>query len=288
MWHLIAYGALLIGVGIAITLFVAQRRWTSSTARRVAQIASRSSEEQRNINRTTSARTSHTQIEELPVPVQRYLRFAVPDGTPFVQFAEIAHEGEFSMKRDEWSTFTSAEYFRVRLAAFVWDATIRFLPGINVRVRDSYANENGSMRAAISALVTVAHVHNTPEIASAALARFLAELPWIPTALIPGFHGAGVAWTAIDDNTAAASITDASVSVMLRFHFAPDGRIVRVSGLRYRDVDGVGVLTQWCGTFSDYERVHGVMIPMTAEVAWILPDGEAPYWRGRIVSVRYD
>jgi hypothetical protein len=29
-------------------------------------------------------------------------------------------------------------------------------------------------------------------------------------------------------------------------------------------------------------------VPLEAEVAWILPDGPKPYWRGRIVEIVYE
>jgi len=31
-----------------------------------------------------------------------------------------------------------------------------------------------------------------------------------------------------------------------------------------------------------------MMIPMEGEVAWILPEGQKSYWRGRITSIQYE
>ena len=33
---------------------------------------------------------------------------------------------------------------------------------------------------------------------------------------------------------------------------------------------------------------HGILIPLEGEVAWILPDGRRPYWRGRIREIDYE
>jgi hypothetical protein len=38
----------------------------------------------------------------------------------------------------------------------------------------------------------------------------------------------------------------------------------------------------------DYKRVDGFMIPTTGEVAWVLPEGRAPYWRGQLIDVRFE
>jgi hypothetical protein len=31
-----------------------------------------------------------------------------------------------------------------------------------------------------------------------------------------------------------------------------------------------------------------MLVPIEAEVAWLLPEGARPYWRGRIVDIGYD
>ncbi|HSH46677.1 MAG TPA: DUF6544 family protein, partial [Longimicrobiales bacterium] len=62
---------------------------------------------------------------------------------------------------------------------------------------------------------------------------------------------------------------------------------VRVVADRYRDVNGVPVLTPFEGTFGAYGEVDGMLIPLEGEVGWMLPDGRFPYWRGRVAKVEY-
>jgi len=61
-----------------------------------------------------------------------------------------------------------------------------------------------------------------------------------------------------------------------------------MTAMRYRDVDGMGVLTPFEGRYSDDARRNGVMIPTVAEVAWVLPQGRFPYGRGQVVTIAYD
>jgi hypothetical protein len=58
--------------------------------------------------------------------------------------------------------------------------------------------------------------------------------------------------------------------------------------MRHRDVRGIGVLTPWTGRFGNYARRGGMMIPLSGEVEWLLPEGPTPYWRGRIVRAEYE
>lgn len=67
------------------------------------------------------------------------------------------------------------------------------------------------------------------------------------------------------------------------FHFDDENLISRVTTERYRQEDDD--VAPWKGTFRAYEERNGMLIPVDAEVAWDLPAGEVPYWRGRIERI---
>jgi uncharacterized protein DUF6920 len=231
------------------------------------------------------ARFSPDQLAGLPAPVRRYFEFALTPGRPLVRRARLAQLGDFLSRPDgPWSPFTAVEHFAVTPPGFVWDASIRIAPLVTVRVRDSYLGGEGAMLGKLGGLVPVVDVHGGREIAEAALQRYLAEAAWLPTALLPA---AGVAWTAVDDTTARAALTDQGTSASIEFRFAPGGEIAATSTERYRAVDGKQVLTSWVGRFWDYERVQGMMVPREGEVAWVLPGGRLPYWRGRVTGFAF-
>jgi hypothetical protein len=225
------------------------------------------------------------QFAGLPAPVARYFAFALTPGQPLIRTARVTHVGEFrSALGAAWAPFRSVEHFSASPPGFVWDATIRMAPIVGVRVRDSYRGGEGAMRASVAGLIPVVDEAGTPEMASASLMRYLAEAVWLPTALLPGPH---LRWEPISDSAARATLTDAGVTVSVDFHFGPRGEIVRATADRYRDVDGVGVLTPWAGSFGDYAVLDGMQVPMHGEVAWELPEGTLTYWRGHIERVDY-
>ena len=57
---------------------------------------------------------------------------------------------------------------------------------------------------------------------------------------------------------------------------------------RFREVNGEYVPTPWEGTFGDYERTGGFMVPKQGEVAWLLPEGRLAYWRGRVLGAHFE
>ena len=284
MKHWARVGAVAVGglaAGAAAAAVAGGILWDRDTARAVRRLGSAPTG-----NGAEPSRFSPGQLADLPAPVRRYFEFALTPGRPLVRRARLTQRGEFlSRPEGPWSPFTAVEHFAVTPPGFVWDASIRIAPLVAVRVRDSYLEGEGAMLGKLGGLVPVVDVHGGPEIAEAALQRYLAEAVWLPTALLPG---AGVAWTAVDDTTARATLADRGTSAWIEFRFAPGGEIAGTSTERYRAVDGKQVLTPWVGRFWDYERVQGMIVPREGDVAWVLPEGRLPYWRGRVTGFAFE
>lgn len=221
----------------------------------------------------------------LPEPVSRYLAFALPEGPTAARGAFLRWRGEFRLRPEaRWTPFTAVQHVTLDRPGFVWDAQIRMLPLLTVRVRDGYVGGEGSMRARVAALVPVVDQAGTPELAQSTLARWLGEAVWFPAALA---RGGPVRWEAIDERHARAVVEDGAVRAEAEFEFAAGGEIVVMRAMRHRDVDGMPVLTPFEGRYGPYEMRGGVRVPAEAEVAWELPEGRFAYWRGRVVEVVY-
>jgi hypothetical protein len=254
--------------------------WKRGTARAVRRLAS-------DTPATAPRVFSREMLAGLPAPVVRYFNFALTPGQRLIRSARIEHEGKFRGGLDEpWSPFTSVQHFSVRPPGFVWDAAIHLAPLLTVRVRDSYIGGTGGMHGKIAALIPVVSQNGGATLNAGALHRLLAEMPWVPTALLPG---QGVTWSPIDDTTARATLADSGATVWLDFQFNEKGEIVRVSTPeRYRDVEGTGVPTPWAASSWNYQEIEGLRVPTEGEVEWTLPEGRLAYWRGRIVRCDYD
>ncbi|MEZ4457900.1 MAG: DUF6544 family protein [Gemmatimonadales bacterium] len=266
----------LLGVVVGLGGMVQWDRTSAALIRRLSDDAGRSG---------AGPAVTLAGVDELPAPVARYLRLVLSDGVPVPAVLRVRQEGTFLVapEANRWGPFTADEYFSIEPPGFVWAARIGMAPLVSVRVRDGFVAGEGSMRAAVLGLFTVANSAGTPEIREAALHRYLAETAWFPAALLPG---AGVTWTALDDSTARGTITAGAATVWLDFHFGGDGLLQRVSTpARGRDVAGRSVPTPWEGRFARYARHAGMLIPEEGEVAWRIEGTLQPYWRGRIVGV---
>ena len=269
---------LLLAIGAAI---YGSRRWEQGTREILTQLeAARIS--------PASAGYDARELEGMPAPVQRYFRLALQDGQPIVTAASVTHTGTFNMSAtaEQWRPFTSTQRVITLRPGFDWAARIMMLPGVPAHVHDAYIAGEGLLRGALFGLVPVVHIAGTPEIARGELLRFFAEAAWYPTALLPS---QGVRWEAVDDTSARATLTDGSLAVTMLFRFNATGLIDTARAeSRARVVDGKTESAPWQGRFWNYTERDGMQVPLDGEVAWMLPEGAKPYWRGTSTALSYE
>jgi len=228
------------------------------------------------------------ELEGLPVPVQRYFDTVLREGQPIVSAVQVEHVGTFNMSEsgEQWKSFGSRQRVVTQRPGFVWDARVRMMPGVVVHVHDAYVGGKGVLHAALLGLATVMELPSTHELARSELMRFFAESAWYPTALLPS---QGVRWEAIDDVSAKATMTDGDITLTMSFRFDEAGLIESVRAeARERIVGSAVIPTPWEGRWRDYEWRSGMLVPLEGEVAWLLPEGAHPYWRGRITALAYE
>ncbi|SFG41115.1 hypothetical protein SAMN04488063_1957 [Halopelagius inordinatus] len=228
---------------------------------------------------------SRSDAAGLPDPVRRYFETVLTEGRPYARSVRLEQRGEFRLGDADspWRRFRATQRFAADPPGFVWDAKIRLVPFVTVRVVDAYVDGAGSLRARLLSVVPVADASSSPELDAGELSRYLAEAVWFPTALLPA---SGVEWEAIDDSSARATLEEGGTAVSLVFHFGEDDTVTRVTDDgRYREVEGDFERTPWTGRFRNYEERDGVVVPTEADVAWTLPEGDLRYFRATIENV---
>ena len=228
------------------------------------------------------------ELDGLPAPVEHYFRAVLVEGQPMVVGGRVRHGGTFNMgdTRDNWKPFTSDQVVFTRRPGFDWNGLVAMLPGLPVRVHDAYVEGEGILHASLLGLFPAVDMHGPGDVAEGELMRFFAEAAWYPTALLPS---QGVRWESVDDRSAHATLTDGDISLTMLFTFDEQGLIETMRAeARGRTVGSEIVPTPWQGRFWNYEERGGMRVPLDGEVAWLLPEGEKPYWRGHIEEISYE
>ena len=277
-WKKIVLGSVgLIGSGVGLALWSGSSNWKAETKHLVEKLNKENSS-------IKPEKVSFEDFDKLPAPVQRYFRLVLKDGQTHLKTVRLKQKGEFFLN-EKWIPFEATQYFSANPNGFVWDAEMRLNPLINIRVRDVFVEGEGSMKAKILSIFTVADAEKKPQLNSAALQRYLAESVWFPTALLPSEN---LVWSKINENRALATLTESGTTVSLEFRFNEAGEITEVfSPARFREVEGEFVPTAWAGRFSNYEERNGMYIPTEGEVEWQIETVKMPYWKGKIIDSQY-
>src|SRR6187402_2681748 len=131
-----------VAAGTMAATTIAAMRWNRATARTLERLTVEPPTEAG----ASAATFSADQLAGLPAPVARYFTFALTPGQPLIRRARVRWEGEFRLRPNaKWIGFTALQHFTVRPSGFVWDATIRMMPLVPVRVRDGYVGGEGIM-----------------------------------------------------------------------------------------------------------------------------------------------
>jgi len=174
----------------------------------------------------------------------------------------------------------------VQRPGFDWNGRVAMAPGLPIRVHDAYVAGEGVLHASALGLFTVVNMRGTGEIVGGEVMRFFAEAAWYPTALLPS---QGVRWELADNRSAYATLTEGDISTTMLFTFDGEGLIDTMRAEeRGRAVGGEVVPTPWRGRFWNYEERGGMLVPLSGEVAWVPPEGERSYWRGRITEISHE
>ncbi len=225
-------------------------------------------------------------IERLPEPVQRYLRYAVPEGHPPIKIARLTQEGVFrTAVGQDWMPMQAEQCFTPNPPAFLWQAKVRPAPFLWIAVRDTYDRKRGNVLVRLLSTIPLADATG-PEIDVSSLLRFLAEMVWFPTAF---FDDSRIVWEGIDDSHARATITDGALKGSLVCTFDTEGKMTRcTTGERYMMAGDRVSQERWTGHFDRYEEREGFRIPTGIEAEWNLAGGDFSYGRIRVTAVAYE
>jgi hypothetical protein len=224
-----------------------------------------------------SGKTYHeNQLQGLPAPVQRYFKYALKNGQPYVSTVFLKHDGRFKTALDkEWINIEGEQHFTIEEPGFLWKGRTALLT-----VRDMYISGEGKIKITLLNLFKVVNGEG-PEYDQGELQRWLAESVWFPTNLLPGPR---LQWTAINDDEAELSFRYRKQHLSYRVIFNTKGEIIQLKTRRYM---GEKSLETWIGRISDYEEINGMKIPMRIEALWKLHDGEHSYAQFNVRDIHH-
>ncbi len=221
-------------------------------------------------------RFSYAQLEGLPEPVQRYFKYALKEGQPYVRYVRLKHKGQFKTQPDKsWVPIEGEQYFTASPPGFIWKGRTTFFTA-----HDRFVNGEGNLTVRLLHLFKMVDTEGL-EADEAELQRWVSENFWFPTNLLPGPF---VEWEAIDRNTAKLNYAYKHLSFSMLTRFNEKGQIIRVEVERYKEP---GQKKTWIGRAGAYEAFDEMMIPTFIEAVWKEDTEEYPYARFELTHIEY-
>lgn len=191
--------------------------------------------------------------KELPEPLERYCDNFWGDESR-IAYAVLEHDGRFKTSNENsWKGIEGKEYLSGSIPSFVWKGSLGLLTVI-----DKFIGGKGSLKVSLVSSIRLSS-RDGGKIDEAELGRWVAELPWIPSAFL---YSPFVSWNSIDENSAEIKVSYRGVEFSGTYFFDEKGRPKGFEAERYHN----GELRGWRGSYSDFFENEGFTVPGHVEV----------------------
>ncbi|NNE76861.1 MAG: hypothetical protein HKN31_07285, partial [Pricia sp.] len=221
-------------------------------------------------------------IENLPPPVQNYLRYVEVVGKPKVQNVKIVFEGEMRDKGKDWFTFTSEQYnfFDKPIRLFFMKARVHGLPTHGYH---SYQNDRARMHIKLLSLFSVIDFDQPELFPTETVTYFNDMCLFAPAALIDD----RISWEPLDDLSAKATFLTNNTRISAVLYFNEKGQLVNFVSNNRIAIDEMKTFP-FSTPANTYKNLNGYHLPTYGEAVWHYPDGEFVYGKFKVKSVEYN
>ncbi len=225
-------------------------------------------------------------LSNLPVPVQKYLRYAGVVGKPRVANFRAKFNGQIKPRmRGDWLDFASQQY------NFLDDFTRIFfieskMFGIPFDGLHLYKDKDATMQIKVASIFSIADARGEKMFKGETVTLFNDMCAMAPASLIDK----SIRWKIIDPHTVKATFTNKGTAISALLHFNEKGELVNFeSNDRYLSEDGKTYKNyKWSTPLKNYKNINGRNIATYGEAVWHLSGGEFVYGRFNLVEIDYN
>lgn len=220
----------------------------------------------------------------LPAPVQKWLEYAKIVGKEKIATVRLKQKGYMRTTEDgKWMPVEAEQYFRVEEPGFIWKANVKMSPLLSLTGLDQYYDGKGRMSIKLLSFIPVVDAKG-PEMDESTMLRYLAEMPWFPTAALSSY----IKWEPIDAKSAKAIMSYKGVTASTLFTFNEQGDIVNSIAKRYKETNGKFVKEDWGGENKGYREFNGIRIPSKSDIIWYNKTGNFNWFQVEITEIEYN
>lgn len=221
-------------------------------------------------------------LQRLPDPVQRYLRYVGAVNKPKVVAAKIVFEGRMRGRGKDWFPFRSVQY-----NFFDHPKRLFFMKGrmfgIEVPGFHAYREGRASMDIRLFGLFPVVNIKGPVLDTTETVTLFNDICLAAPAALVDD----RIKWVAIDDNTAQATYTVNGISISATLYFNASGQLINFISNDRTEVNEM-LRIPFSTPVHQYSQVNGFNLATDGDAVWHYADGDFVYGKFYLQEVVYN
>jgi hypothetical protein len=228
---------------------------------------------------------SENAIENLPEPVQNWLRNSGAVGKPLINAGKVIQKAEMKMKPEQknWMTANAIQLTTLDAPAFIWNVDVKMNSILNFIGRDKFENGKGKMLIKVNSLINVVN-ESGEKMDEGSLQRYLGEMVWFPSLALSPY----VSWEAINDSSAKATMHYNGTMGSGIFHFNTAGDVIMFTALRFNGNRADSKRHEWIMKIEDYKVFEGIKVPAKMTATWKFDEGDWTWLKLEVVDIIYN
>ena len=226
---------------------------------------------------------SETDIQQLPEPVKKYLRYTGSIGKPKVNNFKIEFTGKIRKdEQSEWMPFTCEQYnfMETPTRLFFMKAAMKGLP---IGGYHCFKNGVAFMDIRLFSLFKVQYQYGAEMNLSETVTFFNDMCVVAPPTLIDK----RIKWLEVGSNKVKASFTNNNITVSAWLYFNDKGELINfISDDRY--AGDTGKQFPWATPLKDYHEINGYKLMGNAETIYSYPDRDLVYGTFKLIRIKYN
>jgi hypothetical protein len=225
---------------------------------------------------------TETDLETLPVPVKKYLRYAGVVNKPKVKNARIVFEGKMRSKGKNWFSFQSTQYnfFEEPSRLFYMKGKMF---GITVPGYHRYLQKTAVMDIRLFGIIPMIQMAGKEMNKAETVTLFNDMCLMAPATLIDK----RIKWEPIDEKKAKAIFTNGDIRITAILYFNEQGQLINFTSNDRYDVNG----KQWI-PFStpvhEYKNYNGYNLLYKGDAVWNYPGEDFVYGKFVLKEIEYN
>ncbi len=221
-------------------------------------------------------------LQHLPQPVQRYLRYAGVVGQPKVKNFRVTFSGQMREKGGEWFDFTSEQYnfFDEPERLFFMKARVKGIPTVGYH---AFKDGEASMTVKVLSAFPVVQLEGEVMQKAETVTLFNDICLMAPAVLIDD----RIEWTEVDENTAKAKFTHRDITISATLYFDEMGRLIDFESNDRTEITSMQQMP-FSTPVHDYQMINGHQLLRSGDAVWHFPEGEFVYGKFYLKELDYN